>query len=44
MPVLGRGVLGAGKWGLLPICFSFRATVRMEPQASQDNLGPRVSG
>lgn len=44
VPVLGHGALGAEVQSLLFICFSFRVTVRMEPQASQDNLGPRVSG
>jgi hypothetical protein len=37
-------VLGA--WpplGLSTICLSFRVIVRLESQASQDNLGPRVS-
>ena len=42
MPILGRRLREVGSSKL--ICFSFRVTVRMEPQASQDNLGARVSG
>lgn len=37
------GACGCWGQGLLLICFSFRGTLRMEPQAFRDNLGSRVS-
>lgn len=37
----GVRVQGAGSF---TVCSSFRVTVKMEPRASQDNPGSRVSG